>query len=101
MASSALHAVAAAFVVIAVMGAAAPAADAQVAPCTFAQAPTGAGNGNPGTAPIQVCQGSGLSFVGPTIGQIGTIIGPITIGPAVVGSTALGFGNVGNVGAVP
>jgi hypothetical protein len=38
-----------------------------------------------GTSP-QVCIGSGLSFIGPSIGQVATVIGPTTIGPAQVNS---------------
>jgi hypothetical protein len=90
-------AVAAAIAGIAVMGAATPLADAQViptAPCSYVQVPTGPA-GNPGTAPIQVCQGAGLSFVGPVIGQLGSVVGPTTIGPAVIGVTAAAAGNVG------
>jgi hypothetical protein len=84
---------------IALMGAATPSANAQVipaAPCSYVQVPLGPADGNPGTSPIQICQGvGGLNFVGPTIGQLGTIIGPTTIGPAVIGVTAAAAGNVG------
>jgi hypothetical protein len=38
--------------------------------------------------------GSGLSFVGPSIGQIATVIGPTIIGPAVVGNSIVSAGNV-------
>ena len=47
--------------------------------------------GTPGTAP-QVCQGFGLSFIGPTV-VLTTQIGPTTIGPAQVNSVVAG-GNV-------
>ena len=43
-----------------------------------------AGMGSP-TSPA-VCAG-GLSFVGPTTGQIASVIGPTIISPAVVGNT--------------
>jgi hypothetical protein len=39
--------------------------------------------GTAGTQP-QVCMGSGLSFIGPSVGQVATVIGPTTIGPAQV-----------------
>jgi hypothetical protein len=45
-----------------------------------------------GTA-SQVCMGSGLSFVGPAIGQVATVIGPTIIGPAVIGSVVVAAGN--------
>ena len=91
-------AVAAALASVAVVGVATPSADAQAiptAPCSYVQVPIGPADGNPGTSPIQVCQGAGLSFIGPTIGQLGTVIGPITIGPAVIGLNAAAMGNVG------
>lgn len=50
------------------------------------QARTG-GTNNP------VCVGAGLSFVGPAIGQIATVIGPTIIGPAVVGNSIVSAGN--------
>ena len=65
---------------------------------TGAQACTTHGNdgqgGTPGTQP-QVCQGSGLSFIGPTV-VMTTQIGPTTIGPALVNSVVAG-GNVAGV----
>ncbi|MDB5064899.1 MAG: hypothetical protein JWM18_1333 [Chloroflexi bacterium] len=42
----------------------------------------------------KVCQGSGLSFVGPAVGQVATVIGPTVIGPAQV-SAVVSAGNVG------
>src|SRR5438309_6690878 len=39
--------------------------------------------GTAGNQP-QVCLGSGLSFIGPAVGQVATVIGPTTIGPAQV-----------------
>ena len=50
--------------------------------------------GTPGTEP-QVCQGSGLSFIGPTSVST-TQIGPTTIGPAQVNSIVAG-GNAAGV----
>jgi hypothetical protein len=50
--------------------------------------------GTPGTEP-QVCQGSGLSFIGPAVVST-TQIGPTTIGPAQVNSIVAG-GNAAGV----
>jgi len=50
--------------------------------------------GTPGTAP-QVCQGAGLSFIGPAV-VLTTQIGPTTIGPAQVNSVLAG-GNFAGV----
>jgi hypothetical protein len=42
----------------------------------------------------QVCQGAGgLSFIGPSIGQVASVIGPTIIGPAVIGSSIVSAGN--------
>jgi hypothetical protein len=51
--------------------------------------------GTPGTEP-QVCQGAGLSFIGPTV-VLTTQIGPTVIGPAQVNSVVAG----GNSAGVP
>ena len=37
--------------------------------------------------------GTGLSFVGPAVGQIATVIGPTIIGPAVIGNVVVSAGN--------
>jgi hypothetical protein len=42
----------------------------------------------------KVCQGGGLVFVGPAVGQVATVIGPTVIGPAQV-SAVVSAGNVG------
>ncbi|MEA2619000.1 MAG: hypothetical protein QOE72_4783 [Chloroflexota bacterium] len=42
----------------------------------------------------KVCQGSGLVFIAPSVGQVATVIGPTVIGPAQV-SAAVAAGNVG------
>jgi hypothetical protein len=34
-----------------------------------------------------VCAGTGLTFIGPQIGQIASVIGPTVISPAVVGNS--------------
>jgi hypothetical protein len=46
-----------------------------------------------GTTDI-VCVGAGLSYIGPAIGQVATVMGPTIIGPAVVGTTIVAGGNV-------
>jgi hypothetical protein len=96
---------------IALTGAAAPTAHAQVLPTAglgaglpaasgvgaspCATTVTGLIGGSPGTPLISVCQAPGaLSFIGPTIGQIATTIGPITIGPAVIGQQVVSAGPV-------
>jgi hypothetical protein len=47
---------------------------------------TGVAGGQGSPAAPAVCAG-GLSFVGPTIGQIDSVIGPTIISPAVVGNS--------------
>jgi hypothetical protein len=59
--------------------------------------PSAEGQGGTGTADHQVCQGSGLSFIGPATGQVATVIGPTITGPAtnlnvVVSGGAAGVG---------
>ncbi|MDX6644646.1 MAG: hypothetical protein QOK40_373 [Miltoncostaeaceae bacterium] len=44
---------------------------------------------------ILTCQGSGLTFVGPSVGQVASVIGPTIIGPAFIGSSIVSAGNVG------
>jgi hypothetical protein len=41
-----------------------------------------------------VCQGSGLSFIGPSVGQVATVIGPTVIGPATIGNAIASAGDV-------
>jgi hypothetical protein len=41
-----------------------------------------------------VCQGSGLSFIGPSVGQVATVIGPTVIGPATIGNAIVSAGDV-------
>jgi hypothetical protein len=55
----------------------------------------GNSDGQGGTAGVEnvVCQGGGLVFVGPAVGQIASVIGPTIIGPAVVGSLVVSAGN--------
>jgi hypothetical protein len=56
------------------------------------------GNGPTAGTTAQVCQGGGLSFVGPAIGQISSIVGPTVIGPAVGVTVIQSAGNVGGGG---
>lgn len=42
-----------------------------------------------------VCQGSGLSFIAPSVGQVATVIGPTVIGPATIGNAIVSAGDVG------
>jgi hypothetical protein len=54
------------------------------------------GNGPVAGATAQTCLGAGgLSFVGPAIGQISSIIGPTIIGPSVGVTVIQSAGNVG------
>jgi hypothetical protein len=57
---------------------------------------TATGQGTTGTTEPQVCIGSGLSFIGPAVGQVATVIGPTTIGPAQVNSN-VSAGNIAGV----
>jgi hypothetical protein len=60
--------------------------------------PTGVeGQGRTGGTDIYSCMGAGLSFVGPSIGLISTVIGPTIISPGFAGSVIVSGGNV-NVG---
>jgi hypothetical protein len=66
------------------------AAGAGASPC--ATSTTGQISGAP---LISSCQGPGaLSFVGPSIGQIATTIGPINIGPVLIGQQVVSTGPV-------
>jgi hypothetical protein len=51
------------------------------------------GQGPTGGTTAQICAGAGLTFVGPAIGQIATVIGPTIIGPAVIGNIVVSAGN--------
>jgi hypothetical protein len=73
-------------------GATIPAGGAVSGPCGRPTA--GQGQGGNGTVSNQTCQGAGLTFIGPSIGQIATNIGPTIIGPAFVGSSIVSSGNV-------
>jgi hypothetical protein len=66
-----------------------------VGPCSRSSAEGQAGTGSYAT---QVCQGSGLSFVGPAVGQVASVIGPTIIGPTSIGSVVVSAGNVAGSG---
>jgi hypothetical protein len=53
------------------------------------------GQGATGGTAAQICSGAGggLSFVGPAIGQVATVIGPTIIGPGVIGNVVVSAGN--------
>jgi hypothetical protein len=55
------------------------------------------GQGRTGGNDIYACIGAGLSFVGPSIGLISTVMGPTIISPGFAGSVIVSGGNV-NVG---
>jgi hypothetical protein len=59
----------------------------------------GQGQGGTGGTTSQHCLGAGLSFTGPAIGQIASVIGPTIISPAVVGVAIVVSG--GNGAVVP
>ena len=52
------------------------------------------GQGDVGGGGSVVCQGSGLVFVAPSVGQIATVVGPTIIGPSEVGTIVVSPGNV-------
>lgn len=86
-------------VTAALLAACAPTARAyaQVAPVPGAgncSPPTiGQGQGSPGGNSHTICQGAGLIYIGPAVGQIATVIGPTVIGPAVIGASNVSAGN--------
>jgi hypothetical protein len=65
-----------------------------VIPGACGNAVAGENQGRTGGNDIEACVGAGLSFIGPSIGQIATVIGPTTISPAVVGGSIVSAGNV-------
>jgi hypothetical protein len=48
--------------------------------------------GSAGSPQYAVCQGAGLTFLGPSVGQVAAIIGPTTIGPAFIGQLVVSGG---------
>jgi hypothetical protein len=55
--------------------------------------PAAEGQGSTAGVNAQVCQGTGLSFTGPSVGQVATVIGPTIIGPAFVGTSIVSAGS--------
>jgi hypothetical protein len=110
--------VAAAVAVLAALAVAAPVAGASAATTALPAAGGLAAGGSPGVGAVPfgagncgtatslgvaaqgggnqtlVCVGAGPVFVGPSVGQIATVMGPIIIGPAVVGATGVAAGSV-------
>src|SRR5581483_12142361 len=67
-------------------------------PCGDTQG--GDGQGAVGGNTYEVCQGSGSVMIGPAIGQIATVRGPVVTGTANVGAVNVSAGNVaGNAGS--
>ena len=104
----------AALAAIATFAVGAPVASASTFPAAtlpFGALPLGAGGASPitsgacdttrvtegqagtGDATNQVCMGAGLSFIGPSIGQVATVMGPTIIGPAVIGTLIVSAGD--------
>jgi hypothetical protein len=52
------------------------------------------GQGRTGGTATQVCSGGGLTFIGPSVGQIATVIGPTILGPGFVANSIVSAGNV-------
>ena len=97
---SALMGLIAAAATIATLAIGAPSASAQVPVgvpggtlCTGPIAPTGVGDA--GATDNQVC-GAVLSFVGPDIGQVATVVEPTIIGSVVNAPLTAATGSVGN-----
>jgi hypothetical protein len=59
------------------------------------------GQGPPGSIEDKACLGAGLSFIGPSVGQIVAVVGPTTIGPAFVGTSVLAAGANVAMGPTP
>jgi hypothetical protein len=60
-------------------------------PCASTIGPSGQG-GTAGTE-NEVCIGSGVANIGPSSGQIATIVGPTISGPANIGAVVVAAGN--------
>jgi hypothetical protein len=62
-----------------------------VGPCgTVSQEGQGRVSGNEAS----VCQGAGLAFIGPSVGQVASVMGPTIISPGFVGTVITTTGNV-------
>jgi hypothetical protein len=58
---------------------------------------SGIGQAPTGSTTALTCQGAGLVFVAPAIGQLATVIGPTILAPGFVGNIAVSAG-AGNAG---
>lgn len=88
--------------VVSLIAASAPAAYGQFLPgLGCSDVPGGDGQGATGGTTTEVCQGAGVVFIGPQVGQVATVIGPTVIGPvAGVGSINTSAGGIaGNTGS--
>jgi hypothetical protein len=74
-----------------------PTGNTAIAPgnCTTPVGAEGLG-GTAGTTNMS-CIGAGLSFIGPSIGQVASVVGPVIIGPSFVRTAIVSAGN-GNGG---
>src|SRR2546423_5208134 len=61
-------------------------------PCATGDTPEQ--QGQTGGTTTSVCQGNGLVFVAPSVGQVATVIGPTVIGPATIGNAIVSAGDV-------
>lgn len=72
-------------------GVGAPSSQGAFGPCPSAFGPNG--QGPVGGTLATVCTGAGLTFIGPAVGQVASVIGPTIIGPAVIGNVVVSAGN--------
>jgi hypothetical protein len=61
-------------------------------PCATGDTPSQ--QGATGGTTNSICQGGGVVFVGPSVGQVATVIGPTVIGPATIGNAIVSAGDV-------
>jgi len=54
----------------------------------------GDGQGQTGGTQNLICQGAGLIFVGPAVGQVAAVIGPTVIGPVSAGAVNVSAGDI-------
>ena len=62
--------------------------------------PGGDGQGQTGGTQNEICQGAGVVFIGPAVGQVASVVGPTIIGPTNVGAVNVSAGDIaGNAGS--
>jgi hypothetical protein len=61
-------------------------------PCATGDTPSQ--QGATGGTTNSICQGSGVVFVAPSVGQVATVMGPTIIGPSNVGTVVVSAGDV-------